>query len=85
MPGLANSCVYYARQTREVYQVDLLSGFQSSRGVWIHWVRQYFDNVALFGIKGLQTSEMTVKLKVNSFPNFWHCIYHNVWDKNTYQ
>ena len=32
---------------------DLLCEFQSSRGLEIHWVRQYFVNVVLFEIKDL--------------------------------
>ena len=33
--GLVNSCLYYARQTHDIYQVPgavLLRGFQSSKG-----------------------------------------------------
>ena len=43
----------------------------------IHWGRQYLVNVVLFGVKDLQTSEMTVNLNrnfyvgtVNIMPNF---------------
>ena len=46
----------------------LFNGFQSSRGSFeLHWVRQYLANVVLFGIKDLQTPEMTVKLKSNLY------------------
>ena len=47
----------------------------------IHWVRQHWVNVVLFGIKNLWKSSMTANLKsnlyvgpVNIFPNFLHCI-----------
>ena len=46
----------------------LFNGFQSSWWSFeIHWVRQYSANVVLFGIKDLQTPEMTVKLKSNLY------------------
>ena len=50
--GLVNSCVYYARQTREIcqelpYSVDL----KAPGSLEIHWVSQYVVNVVLFGIK----------------------------------
>ena len=43
--GLVNSCIYYARQIREINQALLPGSFA------IHWLRQYLVNVVLFGIK----------------------------------
>ena len=80
--ALVNSCVYYAHQTREIYCPSqwiskILGSFE------IHSARQYVVNV-LFGIKDLQTSEITVKLKsnmyvrpANIFIEFWHYLKQN--------
>ena len=55
---LVNSSVYYAHWTHEIYQVHVLpySLDLKAPSLWsseIHWVRQYFVNVVLFGIKDL--------------------------------
>ena len=44
--GLVNNCVYYVRQTREIYQVLPYS-------MELPWVRQYLKNVVLFEILDL--------------------------------
>ena len=48
-----NSYVYYACQTREMYQVLTYSmDFKALPGSFeTHWVRQYLVNVVLFGIE----------------------------------
>ena len=52
--GTENSCIYYAHQTREIYQVLSNSvDFKIPRSFEIHRVRQFSVNIALFGIKGL--------------------------------
>ena len=64
--GLVKSCVYYARQTCDIYQVLPYSvAFKAL--VEIHWIRQYLVDVVLFGIKDLYTFEKTVKLESNLF------------------
>ena len=80
--GLVNSCVYYVRQTHEIYQILFYWIWKLPVSFAIHRVRQYLLNVVLFGIKDLHTSEMTVKLKsnacvgpVNIFPNFSHWVF----------
>ena len=52
--GHVKSCIWYASQARNIYQVlphsvdfKLLGSFE------IHWERQYLVNVVLFGIKHL--------------------------------
>ena len=66
--SLVNSCVYYACQTCEIYQVLSYS---------VDPLIPCSENVVLLALKDLQTSEMTIKLKsnlyVNIFPNVWHC------------
>ena len=62
MMSLVNNCIYYAHQTRELYQVlsysaDFPGSFE------IHWLRQYLVIVIMFKIKDPWTSEITVKLK----------------------
>ena len=48
--GLANSCVYYARQPREIYQV--LPSSVDFKDPWsfeihyVHDVREYLENIA---------------------------------------
>ena len=69
--GLVNSCVYYACQAATSIKFTrccltqwiskLLGSFE------IHWVRQYFINVVLFGIRDLLTSEMTIKFESNLY------------------
>ena len=58
----------------------------------IHWVRQYMINAVLFGIKDLQTSEMTIKLKgnfyvgpVNTFSHFDTLRYETLWYGNAFR
>ena len=67
--GLVNSCVYFAHQTREIYQVlpylvdtkaPIIGSFE------IHWVGQHLVNVVLFWIKDLP-SEMTLNFKSNLY------------------
>ena len=78
--GFVNSCVYYANQTHDIYQV--LSYSVDFKGPEeIDWVRQYLMKVGLFRIKDLSKSEITAKLKsnlyvqpVDIFHNFWHCL-----------
>ena len=57
--------------------------------VWfeIHWVKQYLVYVVLYGIKDLQSYEMTTQLyinlyvrAVNNFPNFDTDFTHVLWD-----
>ena len=80
--GLVNICVYYARPTREIYQaLYYVVNLKAPVSFEIHWVKQYLVNVVLFGIKDLQTSKLTVKLKsnlygehVNISHNFWRCL-----------
>ena len=43
--GLVNSCVYYARQTHEIY-LGLPGSFE------IHWGRQYWDKCSFIWNKG---------------------------------
>ena len=51
---LVNSCVYYAHQTFEIYQVLPCSvDFKAPGSFGIHWVRQYLVNVVLIRIKGM--------------------------------
>ena len=77
--GLVKSCIYYAHQTCEIYQILPYSvDFKLPGSFEIHRVRQYLVNAVIFGIKDLQTSGMTIKLKsnlniepVNIFPNFF--------------
>ena len=81
MLGLLKSCIYYAHQTHEIYHVVSYSvDFKALGELWNPLSIQYFINVVLFGIKDLQTFEMTKKPKsnlyvgaVNIFPKFWHC------------
>ena len=61
--------------------ISKLPGSFKIHRVVIGTIVEYLVNVVLFGIKGLETSEMTVKLKSNLYvgrvnigPNFWHCI-----------
>ena len=50
--GLENSCIYYACQTHEIYQVLPYSvDFKAPRSFEIHWLSQYSLNVVLFDIK----------------------------------
>ena len=77
--GLVNSYVYSLHQTRAIYQVPYSVDSKLPGSFEIHWVRQYLLKVILFGIKDLQTSARTGKLKrnfyvghVNIFPNLWH-------------
>ena len=80
--SLVNSCLYYARQTGEIYRVLSCSVDFKASGIFaIQRVRQHLVNVVLFGIKDLQTYEMTVKRKsnlyvgpVNICPNIWRWI-----------
>ena len=58
--NLVNSCIYFAHQTHEIYQVLPYSvqfkapGISQIQGSFeIHWVRQYLVNIDLFGIKDL--------------------------------
>ena len=51
--GLLNSCIYYAYQTHEIYQVLLYSVDVKALGKLWNPLRQYLVNVALFGIKAL--------------------------------
>ena len=55
--GLVKSCIYYACQTCEIYQVLSYSVDFKAPGELgsfkIHWVKQYHVNTVLFGIKGL--------------------------------
>ena len=42
--GLVNSCVYYARRTREIYQTQSYSvDFKAPREFLIYWVKQYLE------------------------------------------
>ena len=52
---LVNSGIYYACQTREIYQVLCRTQWISKlpRSFEIHWVRQYLLNVVLLRIKDL--------------------------------
>ena len=51
---LVNSCVYFAYQTCEIYQVlPYTEDFEAPREFEIHRVRQYLVNVVLFGINVL--------------------------------
>ena len=59
--GLVISCVYYARQTRNIYLTQWISKLPGR--FEIHWVRTYWVKVVLFRIKDLCTSEMMVKHK----------------------
>ena len=60
--GLVNSCIYYAHHTYKIYQVLPHSvDFKAP----IHWVRQYLVNVLFWKKFTPETSEMTVKLKIN--------------------
>ena len=64
--GFVNSCVYYANQTHDIYQV--LSYSVDFKGPEeIDWVRQYLIKVGLFRIKDLSKSEITAKLKSNLY------------------
>ena len=68
--GLVNSCVYYAHQTREIYQVLPYSmDFKAPVELWNPPVktRRYLVNVVLFAIKDLQTSEKPARLKRNLY------------------
>ena len=53
--GLVNSSIYYAYQTREIYQTCTasLSGFQSSGEFWTPLSKTVFANAVLFEIKDL--------------------------------
>ena len=52
--SLVNSCVDYARQTREIYQALPCSvDFKAPGEFEIHYVRPYLVNVVLFGTKDL--------------------------------
>ena len=53
--SLVNSCIYYAYQACEIYQVlpYYSVDFKAPRSFEIHWVRQYLVNVVLFGPKDL--------------------------------
>ena len=49
--GFVNSSVYYARQTREFYQVlSYAVDYKTPTSFEIHWLRQYLVNVVLLGI-----------------------------------
>ena len=51
---LANSCVYCACQTCEIYHVLPNSvDFKADGSFEIQWVRQYLVNVVIYGIKDL--------------------------------
>ena len=63
--GLVNSCVYFARQTHKIYRVLPYSVDLGS--FEIHCVKQYLENVVLFGRKYLCTPEMNVKLETNLY------------------
>ena len=61
-----NSCVYYACQSCEIHQVlPYLVDCKAPRSFKIHGViiRQYLVIVVLFGLRDLQTREMTEALK----------------------
>ena len=49
---LVNNRVYYARQTRDIYQV-LPYSLDFKAPIEIHWARQYLVNAVLYGIKDL--------------------------------
>ena len=50
--GLVNSCIYYAHQTPEIYQVLPYSvDFKAPQSFEISWIRQYLVSVVLFEIK----------------------------------
>ena len=78
--GLVNNCIYYACHTYEIYQVLSYSvDFKAPGEIWNPLSKTVLSDCSLFGIKDLETSKMTVKLKsnfyfglVNVFPNFWH-------------
>ena len=74
--GIVSSCVCYARETLEMYQVlpcpvDIKAPYGQ---IEIHWVQQYLVDVDRFRIKDLWTSEMTVKLESNVCVLIWHFI-----------
>ena len=78
--GLVNNYIYYACHTYEIYQVLSCSvDFKAPGELWNPLSKTVLSDCSLFGIKDLETSKMTVKLKsnlyfglVNVFPNFWH-------------
>ena len=52
--GLVNSCIYYARQTRDLHQVLLYSADFKAAGCFeINCVRQYLINVVSYEMKNL--------------------------------
>ena len=75
---LVTSCIYYACQTHEIYQVLLYSvDFKAPKELWNPLSKAVLNECSIISIKG--PSEMTVKLKSNLyigpviiFPNFWH-------------
>ena len=53
-PSFVNSYIYYAHQTREIYQVLPYSlDFKAPGELCFHWVRQYLVNVVMFRIDDL--------------------------------
>ena len=66
--GLVKDCVFYARQTHDIYQVLPYSvDFRAPGSLEIHLVRKYLANVVLFGIKDMWTFEMTLKFNSNLY------------------
>ena len=66
--GLVNSCIYYARQTRDIYHVLPYSvDFKAPEELRNLLSKTVLRKYSLFGIKDMLTSEMTVKLKSNLY------------------
>ena len=82
---LVNICVYYARQTREIYHVLPYSvDFKVPRAFWNVLTKTVVSKCSSIWNKLPETSDMTVKLKsnymkevgpVNNFHNFWLRLY----------
>ena len=72
--GLVKSCVYYAHQTRGIYQllsysVDFKGSFQ------MQWIRQNLINEGFFFLinEPVNIWNNSKAQKWSVFPNFWHC------------
>ena len=51
--GLVNNCIYYARQTHEIYQVLPQVYFKAPEELWNPFSKAALVNVVSFGIKDL--------------------------------